>query len=127
VGEGCRKRSGALDAGKVDLANVGTVVEAENRLCCVVRDALCETGDVFVKGAAHKLVVGEDKGLCGIESNGDDVLGVCFCVAHDLLDRTVFANEEFFIYMVCVCVCVRGLPYKKTWSISKQTVCEHDD
>lgn len=79
------------------LSNVGRAVETEDCACDVESDALGHAGDVLVECAAHVVVVAEDECLLWVEADGDDICGVCACVALHLLDGALLAEEELLV------------------------------
>lgn len=72
-------------------------IEAKDGLGHVESDPLGESRNVSVKCTAHELVIGKDEGLLHVEASRDDVLGVSLSVAHDLLNCSLFREEEFLI------------------------------
>lgn len=72
-------------------------IEAKDGLGHVESDPLGESRNVSVESTAHELVIGKDEGLLHVEASRDDVLGVSLSVAHDLLNCSLFREEEFLI------------------------------
>ena len=62
-----------MDGGKVDLADVVRVAEAEGGFGLVDGDLARDLGDVAVEGAADVVVVAKDERLFGLEAYGDDI------------------------------------------------------
>lgn len=97
VRESVAKRRCGLDGGKVVFADIVRVDETKHGLCGRRVNLPRDFGDVFVECSAHVLVVGEDKGEFGVETAGDDVLGVFLCELHRVFRFQVFLEQEFFV------------------------------
>lgn len=92
----CKGRC-ALDSAEMDLANVGTVIEAKDCSRLVQSDMLRHATDVLVESTAHEVPVAKDECLLRVEPNGNDVLGVVRGVALNLLDRPLLTEQVLFV------------------------------
>ena len=78
--------SGAGGRGAAQEGRPGTAVRLASR-------APLDARDVAVKGAAHVLKVGEDKGAAGVKAAGNDVLGILTRQPPRLLHRQAAAGR----------------------------------
>lgn len=79
------------------LSDVGRAVEPEDCACDVESNALGHAGDVLVECATHVVVVAENERFLWVEADSDDVCCVCACVALDLLNGALLAEEELLV------------------------------
>lgn len=81
----------------MELANVVAVVEAECALDLVNGDSLGHPAHVLVESTANKLEVAENESFLHVESNSNDILGVCLCVSLRVLDVDLLRVHVLFV------------------------------
>lgn len=81
----------------MEFTDIRAVVKSKCSFDLVDGDVFCNHTDVFVKGTAHEVEIGEYESLFGIEAESDDV----FCVLEgeflDIFDGKFFGMHEFLV------------------------------
>ena len=73
------------------------LVETKHSLGDIISHKFAESCDILVKRAAHVFVIGEYERLVWVKPYCNYVLTVVMCVANNLIDSSLFREQEFLI------------------------------
>lgn len=72
-------------------------IETKDSLGSVECNTLREAHNVSIEVTTDELEVGEDEGLLGVESNGNNVPRIGLCVTHDFFNSSLLGKQELFV------------------------------